>query len=139
MILLQEEMLQTVKNFLIDKGLNPSFIIIFGSYSKGSTHKESDLDVAFYSKDQSPTTYHIFLIAQELANILKIEVDLINIREVSTVFQAQIFSNGTAIYSNDETLRMNIQMTALSMYTKLNEERINILNNIGESGSIHEK
>ena len=135
---MQTETLHTVQDFLISK-VNPSFIIVFGSYAKGSTHKESDLDVAFYSKDQAPTTYELFMLAQELADLVKTEVGLVNIREASTVFQAQIFSTGTVIYCVGETLRMGVQMTALSMYTKLNEERMPILNNVDESGSIYEK
>ncbi|OLN22131.1 DNA polymerase subunit beta [Domibacillus antri] len=135
---MQTELFQTIQNFLVKK-INPSFIIVFGSYAKGATHKESDIDVAFYSKDQSPAAYEVFMLAQELADILHIQVDLVNLREASTVFQAQIFSTGTVIYCTDETLRMSVQMTALSMYTKLNEDRMPILNNIDESGSIYEK
>ncbi|MGE6614258.1 nucleotidyltransferase domain-containing protein, partial [Peribacillus sp. NPDC076916] len=31
------------------KKIDPVFIIIFGSYAKNSTHKDSDIDIAFYS------------------------------------------------------------------------------------------
>ena len=81
---------------------DPSFIVVFGSYAKNTTHKDSDIDVAFYSQDSSHTTYEIFLLAQELADILKIDVDLINLRTASTVFQAQIYTTGTVIYSKDD-------------------------------------
>lgn len=131
-------MFQQVQDFLISR-LNPTFIIVFGSYSNNSTHKDSDIDIAFYSEDQSLTTYDIFQLAQELADTLKIEVDLVNLRTASTVFRAQIYTTGTVIYSVDDTLLKNLQMTALSMYAKLNEERENILKKIGESGSIYEK
>ena len=60
-------------------------------------------------------------------------------RIASTVFQAQIHTTGTVIYSKDDTLLKNHQMTALSMYAKLNEEREEILKNIHESGSVYEK
>ncbi|WP_083711587.1 type VII toxin-antitoxin system MntA family adenylyltransferase antitoxin [Domibacillus epiphyticus] len=135
---MHSELVQTIQNFLI-KHINPSFIIVFGSYAKGTTHKESDIDIAFYCKGHSPTSYELFMLAQELADLLKIEVDLVNLRTASTVFQAQIFSTGKVIFCEDETLRMNMQMTALSMYAKLNEDRMPILNNVDESGSIYEK
>jgi uncharacterized protein len=135
---MKTEMFQKIKDFLIPK-LNPSFIIVFGSYAKGFTHKDSDIDVAFYSQDSSLTTYEIFLLAQELADILKIDVDLVNLGTASTVFKAQIYTTGTVIYSKDDSLLRNQQMTALSMYAKLNEERKNILKNISESGSVYEK
>lgn len=135
---MKSEMFQTIQDFLISK-IHPTFIIIFGSYAKHSTHKDSDIDVAFYSENQSITTYDIFQLAQELADQLKIEVDLVNLRTASTVFKAQIYTTGTVIYSTDDTLLKSVQMTALSMYAKLNEERETILKKIDESGSIYEK
>lgn len=135
---MQTEMFQSIQEFLIRK-VDPSFIIIFGSYAKNTTHKDSDMDVAFYSQDSSHSTYELFLLAQELADLLKKEVDLVNLRTASTVFQAQIYTTGNVIYSKDHTLLKYQQMTALSMYAKLNEERENILKKIAESGSIYEK
>ena len=79
------------------------------------------------------------MIAQELADILKIDVDLVNLGTASTVFKAQIYTTGTVIYSKDENLLKNHQMTSLSMYAKLNEERGNILKNINERGSVYGK
>ncbi|CAH0343876.1 nucleotidyltransferase domain-containing protein [Bacillus sp. CECT 9360] len=135
---MKEDMFQQIQDFLVNK-LNPAFIIVFGSYAKNSTHKDSDIDVAFYSEERSLTTYEIFQLAQELADILKVEVDLIDLRTASTVFQAQIYTTGTIIYSANDLLLKNLQMTALSMYAKLNEERETILKKITESGSIYEK
>ena len=79
------------------------------------------------------------MLAQELDALLKREVNLVNIAETSTVFQAQIYTTGTVIYSEDDTLRMNEQMKALKMYAKLNEERKGVLRKVDESGSIYEK
>jgi uncharacterized protein len=135
---MKTEMFQQIQDFLIRK-FNPTFIMVFGSYAKNSIHKDSDIDVAFYSQELSPTTYEVFFAAQELADILKVDVDLINLEKASTVFKAQIYTTGTVIYSKDDKLLKTHQMTALSMYAKLNEEREEILKNIGESGSIYEK
>ena len=135
---MKTEMFQKIQDFLISK-LDPAFIIVFGSYAKGTKHKDSDIDVAFYSQDSSLSTYEIFILAQELADILNIEVDLVNLGTTSTVFRAQIYSTGTVIYSKDDILLKNHQMTALSMYAKLNEEREQILKNIKESGSLYGK
>ncbi|WP_260287863.1 type VII toxin-antitoxin system MntA family adenylyltransferase antitoxin [Peribacillus aracenensis] len=117
--------------------INLGFCSLLGSYAKNTTHRDSDIDVAFYSQDSSHITYELFLLAQELADILKIDVDLINLRTASTVFQAQIYTTGIVIYSKDDTLLKNQQMIALSMYAKLNEEREIILKKIEESGSIY--
>ncbi|MEH7413688.1 nucleotidyltransferase domain-containing protein [Neobacillus drentensis] len=86
---MKSELIQIIKEFLIKK-LNPEFIIVFGSYAKGYTHPNSDVDFAFYNKDIQLTSYDYFLIAQDVANILKIEVDLVNLRTASPVFRSQI-------------------------------------------------
>lgn len=135
---MKTEVIRVVQEFLIRK-MDPVFIIVFGSYAKNSTHKDSDIDIAFYSPDLTLSSYAVFILAQELADILKIDIDLVNIEKASTVFKAQIFTTGTVIYSKDETLLKTLQMTALSMYAKLNEEREAILKNINESGSIYER
>jgi uncharacterized protein len=133
-----ENMLFQIKKFLVEK-IDPAFIIVFGSFAKQSTHQNSDIDIAFYSTDKNMTIYEIFLLAQELADNLKFEVDLVDLRAASTVFQAQIYCTGKVIYSKDDHLRRNAEMLALSMYAKLNEERKGILQKVDESGTIYEK
>jgi uncharacterized protein len=135
---LRKKTFQIIRDFLINK-INPSFIIVFGSYAKGNIHKNSDIDIAFFHEDSILTSYDIFIVAQELADILNMEVDLVNLRTASTVFKSQIYTTGMIIYSKDDTLLQKQQMTALSMYAKLNEEREEILKNINESGCIYEK
>lgn len=135
---MDRQIVQSITDFL-HTHIDPSFIIVFGSFAKGTPHQESDIDIGFYVKHKKLEKYEIFMLAQELATILKREVDLVNIAEASTVFQAQIYMTGTVIYSNDDKLRMSEQMKALKMYTKLNEERKDILKKVDESGSIYEK
>ncbi|AQX56602.1 type VII toxin-antitoxin system MntA family adenylyltransferase antitoxin [Priestia flexa] len=135
---MDRQIVQSITDFL-HTHIDPSFIIVFGSFAKGTTHQESDIDIGFYVKHKKLEKYEIFMLAQELATILKREVDLVNIAEASTVFQAQIYMTGTVIYSNDDKLRMSEQMKALKMYAKLNEERKDILKKVDESGSIYEK
>ncbi|RKD25614.1 DNA polymerase subunit beta [Ammoniphilus oxalaticus] len=131
-------MYDKIEEFLVQK-LNPDYIIVFGSYAKGFAHQESDIDLAFYTRDQTPNAYDLFLVAQELADLLQVEVDLINIANASTVFKAQIFSTGSLIYARDEALYLNHRMTALSMYVKLNEDRAVVLREIKKGGSIYDE
>ncbi|MED1203591.1 type VII toxin-antitoxin system MntA family adenylyltransferase antitoxin [Heyndrickxia acidicola] len=135
---MKTEVAQKIKAFLIDK-LNPAFLIVFGSQAKETAHKNSDMDVAFYLENRSVSSYDVFLLAQELADIIKMDVDLIDLKKASTVFKAQIYSYGKVLYARDLHLLRLKQMIALSMYAKLNEERQPILKNIDESGSIYEK
>ena len=131
-------MVEIITNVLIEK-LSPFLIILFGSTVKGNVHQSSDIDVAFLSENKVPDQYEIFLIAQELASILHQDVDLIDLSQASTVFQAQIVSTGKVIYCTDEYKKAQFEMKALKLYAKLNEERSPILKNIEESGTIYEK
>ncbi|GIO23284.1 nucleotidyltransferase domain-containing protein [Oceanobacillus sp. J11TS1] len=133
---MQQELVKQIEDFLVAK-FNPTFILIFGSFAKGTHHKESDLDIAFQCKNASPSAYDIFIAAQELADIVKINVDLIHLKDASTVFQAQIYSSALLIYTQDKDYFYQQRMTALSSYVKLNEERQTILEKIREEGSVY--
>ena len=135
---MKTEWYQLIREFLTNK-VKPSFIIVFGSYAKGLSHRNSDIDIAFYSEDTILSSYDLFIIAQELAELLKIEVDLIDLRKASTVLKAQIFSTGKVIFADDELLLKKQQMIALKMYAELNEQRKEILNRIEESGRVYEE
>jgi len=135
---MDQRMVNDILEFLLPK-LAPTFLMIFGSHAKRTNRIESDLDIAFYKENADFTTYELFMLSQELADHLKIEVDLVNLREASTVFAAQIFSDGEVIYSRDDNIRIREQMKALSMYVKLNEDRAELLDRIEERGSVYEK
>ncbi|MTK12310.1 MAG: nucleotidyltransferase domain-containing protein [Clostridiaceae bacterium] len=126
---------EKIKKLLIEK-LEPYIIYIFGSSAKGVFREDSDVDIAFLG-DMNLSEYEVFVIAQELADILKREVDLIDLKNASTVFKAQIVGNGEVIYCNDDTRRMYFEMRAFKEYALLNEERENILKNIKERGSVY--
>lgn len=132
------ELEQKIINFLSDK-LSPFLIILFGSTAKGTTHPESDIDIAFLSDDTKMDKYILFMAAQELAADIGRDVDLIDLSQASTVFQAQIVQSGKIIYCTNERKKDEFQTKALKMYAKLNEERHEILKNINESGTIYEK
>ncbi|WP_204712352.1 type VII toxin-antitoxin system MntA family adenylyltransferase antitoxin [Halobacillus seohaensis] len=117
-------------SFLVMK-LEPYFIIMFGSYQNGAERGESDIDVAFYS-DQENSSYKLFLIAQELSQLIDVEVNLVEMSNASNLFQVQIFSRGTVLYSESDYLRMNLQMKAYSLYVNLNEEEAVISKSIKE-------
>lgn len=110
----------------LKENINPYLIILFGSYVKGNFRPDSDIDIAFLS-DNKFTNYELFMLAQELADILKYEVDLINLDNASTVFKAQILGTGKIIYCTDDTRRKFFTLRAFKEYALLNEERKVIL------------
>lgn len=119
------------KNIIIDflkQKLSPELIYIFGSYSENKERKDSDIDLAFLSEDEVGE-YQIFLLAQKLADKLKKEVDLIDIKQASTVFKMQIIQ-GKLIYNANNYKKMEFELKTLREYAKLNEERKEVLERV---------
>ncbi|WP_339173165.1 nucleotidyltransferase domain-containing protein [Solibacillus sp. FSL R5-0691] len=120
---------------LIQTKINPDFIILFGSFAKGTNRDDSDIDLAYFSKEQL-SSYERFLLAGELAEMAGREVDLVDIKQLDTVFTIQIFSQGVPIYIQDENEFTRQKMRAYSMYATLNEQRAAVIESIKERGSV---
>lgn len=120
---------------VIQNKINPAFIILFGSFVKGTNRIDSDIDLAFFSKEQL-SSYERFLLASELAEIAGREVDLVDLKQIDTVFTMQIFSKGIPIYIQDENEFTRQKMRAYSMYATLSEQRAGVIKSIKERGSV---
>ena len=133
---MDEQMILIIKDFLIKK-VDPDFIMLFGSYATGDNHPSSDVDLAFYKSDHGLSAYDVFILAGELASLIKIDVDLIDLMNASTVFKMQIFEKGNSIYTKDFYSFNIYEMTVFRMYLDLNEKRNEVLKEIHESGSVY--
>lgn len=113
----------------LQKKFQPILIIRFGSCMTGKTHENSDQDIAFLLDAASlrPDDYTLFMAAQELADALGQEVDLVNLGKASTVFAMQIIVKGKIIYTADTHQKNLFFMKTYKEYSRLNEERAEIL------------
>lgn len=105
-------------------------IYLFGSYGTAEEWPDSDIDIALLLPPVQAKQENNLLVSQclfELENILHKEVDLLNARMVSTVFQKEIINCGRLIYAADQYALDEFEMLAMSYYQKLNEERREIL------------
>ena len=127
--MLLEEKKSIVVDFLLNN-FNCDLIYIFGSYAKNRERSNSDLDIAFLS-DIKLDQYEIFLRAQKLAEEIKCEVDLVDLKKASTVFKVQIVQ-GKLIYCSDKKIKEQFELDTLRKYAKLNEERVKILERVWE-------
>jgi len=125
--------IKIIKKVLVD-ALAPYLIYIFGSTVKGRGREESDIDIAIL-RDKKIDEYELFILSQKLADILKSEVDLIDLSKASTVFRIQIIKTGKLIYNSDNLNKMYFQMRTMKDYVLLNEERQEIINKIKSSGA----
>ncbi len=127
------------KNKIVDffkKEFSPKFIYLFGSFAKGEGRNDSDIDLAIYT-DKVIDSYILFIAAGNLSFEVKRDVQIVHLKDISTVFAAQIVGTKEVLYCEDEYLMANYEIRAFKEYAKLNEERKVILDTIKKDGRIY--
>ncbi len=115
---------------------NPKFIYLFGSFAKGEGRNDSDIDLAIYT-DNIIDSYKLFMAAGHLSFEVKRDIQIIHLKDISTVFAAQIVGTKEVLYCEDEYLMANYDIKVFKEYAKLNEERKVILETIERDGRIY--
>lgn len=124
-----------IVKFITDK-LNVEFIYLFGSFARGEAREDSDIDIALFSIEKV-NSYELFVLANHLSFELKRDVQIIDLKSITTVFAAQIVSNKEILYSNSEENSSKYDVKILKEYAKLNEERDIVLKRIKKDGKIY--
>ena len=105
-------------------------IYLSGSYGAGNEWPNSDVDIAVLLPPETSKRVGHLMMSQlhgDLELLLGRNVDLLNLRCVSTVFQKEIIIAERRIYMADEYAADEFEMLTLSYYQKLNEERAQVL------------
>ena len=132
-----EAKLKKAVNIIVEN-YNPIAIYLFGSASRNELREDSDIDLGFLTHyDVYIDEYSKFMLAQELADIFKRDVDLVHVNSSSCVFKVQVTYYGKVIYSINDNERMLFEMRTLKEYIMLNEERKEIIDSIKESGTVY--
>jgi predicted nucleotidyltransferase len=105
---------------------HPVAIYLFGSMATGSSRPGSDVDLAFLPAEPVDPLA-CFDCAQELAELLGREVDLVDLTTASTVLAKEVLRTGFLLEETDRTARQEFEMRALADYARLNEERQPVL------------
>lgn len=131
---------QSIRELIIPKTLAhypaTQGIYLFGSYGTADERPDSDVDIALLlPPDEAERAGSLALteLHIELGTVLGRDVDLLNARLVSTVFQMAIIY-GDLIYCADRYAVDEFEMLTLSYYQKLNEERADILAEFRRTG-----
>src|SRR5690625_1893890 len=132
--MLREEVRKRLVDIITEK-LNPDFILLFGSYAKGTAHAESDIYLDYHD-NKHLTLYERFILDSELVEQAGCEADLIDITQIDTVFTIQSFEQGVPIYIHDENEVIRQNMRAYRMYAVLSEQRIQVIEAIKKRGSV---
>ena len=115
-------------------------IYLFGSYRTKDERPESDVDIALLLPPKvskgigSPLASELH---HELEHLLNKDVDLINLRQVSTVLQKEVIAADRRVYEGDRYAAEEFEMLTLSQYQKLNEERAGIIEGALADGRFH--
>ena len=110
-------------------------IYLFGSVNTAFANAVSDVDLAVLAekKIDNGITWQL---AQEIAKLLKKDVDLIDLWQASTVMRREIINTGSRLFCKNAVWCDEFENTALSTYLRFNEERREILEDIQKRGSI---
>jgi predicted nucleotidyltransferase len=138
--------IKKIKNIKIIKNIKKFYpdvqaIYIFGSFGTEFEKKESDVDIAVLLPHQQAKDAGFLSFSEckeSLENFFGKTVDLINLRQVSTVLQKEIILADRQIFcSESEKFEVEkFEMLVCSYYQKLNEERKEILHEITRTGRI---
>jgi len=120
-----------ITEFLIKKIPGLLGIYIYGSFAENRLRPDSDIDIAFLTWKKI-SAVDKWKIQEELASLLDIDIDLVDLKDASVVLRAEVVENGTRIYTQNEYECDNFEVTTYSMYADLNETRKDILNDIEE-------
>lgn len=130
-----ETIVKTILNFYPDI----EAIYLFGTYGTADESRGSDVDIALlfpYHEAKSVKKLAMSQCCHALEEVLRRNIDLINLRMVNTVFQYEIIREGRIIYKAGDYAVDCFEMTVMSLYQKLNEERAGILHEVMQSGRI---
>ena len=123
---------------MLNEKLNCTAIILFGSYSRGDQREDSDVDIAIKS-NRKISKQEIFDMTGELEQVLKKDVDLVNLDDVSDSFRYEILMNGKVLYCNDNFKFDLYKLDMFREYLELSESRKIIVDNIKKGGTIYGK
>ena len=123
---------------LLKERLDCEVIILFGSYARGEQRPDSDVDLAIKSPKEI-SKKEIFELTQELEQLLKKDIDLIDLNAISDSFRYEILMNGQVIYCEDSYKFDLYKLDMFREYLELNESTKDIINNIKKGGTIYGK
>jgi uncharacterized protein len=112
-------------------------IYLFGSFGTEHEWPNSDIDIALLLPPTQAKLENNLPLSQcrfDLEEALHKGIDLLNLRQVTTVFQQEIINSGRLIYVSDQYGVDEFEMLVWSFYQKLNEERQAILESFLKTG-----
>ncbi|MEO8488578.1 MULTISPECIES: nucleotidyltransferase domain-containing protein [unclassified Pseudomonas] len=110
-------------------------VYVFGSQATGEAHADSDLDLAVLAAGPVDPLL-LWQLSGELADIVAVPVDLLDLRAASTVMQYQVITTGHRLWNKDSQAGI-FESYILSEKTALDAARAGLLADIQKEGKVH--
>lgn len=110
-------------------------VYVFGSHVQGTAMRHSDLDLAVLVSG-SVDSIALWNLAQQLADKVNCDIDLVDLRAASTVLQYQIITTGKCLWAHDSQAVI-YESFILSEKTSLDRLRADLLADIEQEGSVY--
>ncbi|NVZ95355.1 nucleotidyltransferase domain-containing protein [Pseudomonas sp. D6002] len=110
-------------------------VYVFGSQVTGEARSESDLDVAVLSAGVVEPLL-LWQLSGELADIVGVPVDLLDLRAASTVMQYQVLTTGRRLWSGNVQAGL-FESYVLSEKAALDTARAELLADIQKEGKVY--
>lgn len=116
--------LQRAMAFL-EKRFGLDVLWLFGSEAQGTTHPESDVDLAALFR-QRPDALEVLGARGDLEEILGREVDLVDLDRASPILAMQVLKHGRLLVDRDPRRRIAFFVRTLNLYEDLKIQRRDI-------------
>ena len=133
---MHEQITLTICGTILSQMPEALAIYRFGTWGTENERKESDIDLAILLP-QPIKSLTLWTLSQDLARQINKEVDLIDLRQASTVMRMQIVAHGKRLFCANEYECERFEDYVFSSYIRFNEERREILEDIKQRGSIY--
>lgn len=131
---LREKLVSTI----VDAVPGCQAIYRFGTWGTADERSDSDIDLAVLPPlPLNPVRR--WELAQELASLAGRDVDLVDLRQASTVLRLQVVAHGERLHCADDDSVARFEDAVFSSYARLNEERRHILEDVRQRGSVYGK
>lgn len=110
-------------------------VYVFGSQATGEAHADSDLDLAVLTAGPVDPLL-LWQLSGELADVVGVPVDLLDLRAASTVMQYQVITTGRRLWNKDSQAGI-FESYILSEKTALDAARAGLLADIQKDGKVH--
>lgn len=111
-------------------------VYVFGSTARGDDIVGSDVDLAILCPTKLTPEARWDLMGR-LASVANRDVDLVDLRSASTVLRVNVLADGQLLYDGAPYERALFEATACADYTRLQEERRLILEQIAKDRRVY--